>query len=482
MATYFAPGRGNTWKTIVGKDGKKRKVKGGYRYDFELFGHRYAAPRGFDRKSDSDDAERELRRRVMLQHAGVVVTPADLSSPRFANWAGVYRAWVNSQAKLGRLKRPDIIDANISSVLRFCGRKPTAPNDYVHPTGLYLDLTLADFCQDPSLIRRWEQWLTDEGLAGSTRNHYNTTMSEMYKLALLAEYRDASGPPAFNPFRDRPRAKWKRRTKTLTADDIQRWIHQASYHARLAIAIATLNPKFRLKNVLQLEWSDVDFDQALIRVWDHKTDSSGEALVAAMPEQLLRILEDARTRHPHATRVILYHGRPVKSIDSALKSAAIAADLPWGRSSGVTFHSIRHFASTQMARLQIPPDHRQNVTGRRDVRMEMWYTHLFPEDGRVHAERLSAAVPIAAAVTAGRLRVHRPKAKASDSSNTATAAPVRPHPGLFANEVGKSDAVGTTVGSHAPKQGDLGRVGSLKGLRRGPLSRAERAAKLLVSK
>jgi hypothetical protein len=135
MATHFAPGRGNTWKKITGKDGTQRKIKGGYRYDFELFGHRYTAPRGFDRKSDSEDAERELRRRIMLQNAGVVVAPADISSPRFANWAGVDRAWVKSQAKLGRLKRPDIIEANISSVLRFCGRKPTEPTDYVHATG-----------------------------------------------------------------------------------------------------------------------------------------------------------------------------------------------------------------------------------------------------------------------------------------------------------------------------------------------------------
>lgn len=476
MATYFAPGRGNTTKMVDGK-----KVRGGYRYDFVLYGNRYTAPRGFDRKSDSEDAERELRRRIMLQSAGVAV-PQNLTSPRFANWAGVYKTWVNAQARLGLIKRPEIIADNISSVLRFCGRKPVDPTAYVHETAPYLDLTLADFIQDPSLIRRWEQWLTDEGLAGSTRNHYNTTMSRMYWLAMQAEYRDASGAPPYNPFRDRPRAKWKRRTATLTADDIQRWIAHASYHARLAIAIATLNPKFRLKNILQLEWSDVDLEQGLIRVWDHKTDSSGEALVAAMPAQLLEILDDARTRHPNAKRVILYHGRPVKSIDEAVKNAAIAAGLNWGRAGGVTFHSIRHFASTQMAQLQIPPDHRQNVTGRRDLKMEMWYTHLFPEDGRAHAETLSAAVPIAAAVTAGPIRIHRPKPTTSDDQNAPSEATARRQPVFPSRAVGKKFAVGTAVGPHLPETSVSGALRADQGLRRRPPSRAERLAKSLKVK
>jgi hypothetical protein len=48
--------------------------------------------------------------------------------------------------------------------------------------------------------------------------------------------------------------------------------------------------------------------------------------------------------------------------------------------------------------------------------------------------------------------------------------------------VGNENPVGTLAGLQTPKQGDLGSVRALKGLRRGPLSRAERHAKLLKSK
>jgi integrase len=447
----------------------------GWRYDFRLYKQRHVAPRGFKTKRDSDAAEDALRRRLMLEHAGVDVPPARASSARFANWAGVYMRWVMAQHALGNIKRPDAIRANVSSVLRFWGRRPTDEGVYVHPGAPYHDLTLADPIADPSWIRKFDDWMADEGLAGSTRNHYVTTMSRFYWLAMQAEYRDASGAPAYNPFKDRPRQKWKRRTTTLTADQIATWIQHASYHARLAIAIATLNPKFRLTNVLQLEWSDIDFEHRLIRVWDHKTDDAGKALVAAMPTQLRNILNDARQRHPNAQHVILYRGQPVKSIDEAVKNAAIAAGLPWGRytPNGVTFHSIRHFASTQLARLGIGADQRAPVTGHEDLEMELWYTHLFPEDERAHTEALSAAVNIEGAVMAGPRRIVRPARPSGPG--TGNLAPARP--GISTSAVGNRAAVGTPVEPFDPNRGKLGVNRSIVGLRRGPQKVTNRGRK-----
>lgn len=269
MSSYFEPGRGNATKKINGKT-----VRGGYRYDFELFGQRHRSPRGFDTKQESDDAEAALRRRLKLEKAGVAVLPPSSTSPKFGNWGGVYSAWVHSRHKLGLLKAPEAIDVNISSVLRFFGARPTKAGDYVHPTAPYHNLTLADPIAAPSWIRRFDEWLETEGLAGGTRNHYNTTLRRMYWLAMQAEYRDESGAPPYNPFQDRPRYKWKRRTATLTPDQIVAWISRASFHTRIALSIATLNPKFQLQNILQLEWTDVNFEHRLIRVWTTRTTTA----------------------------------------------------------------------------------------------------------------------------------------------------------------------------------------------------------------
>lgn len=476
MSTRFEIGRGDVKKKVNGKT-----VVGGWCYDFKLFGQRHHLRRGFDRQSDSEDAERELRRRLKLERLGVAVAPLEVTSPRFSNWAGVYKHWVMAQAALGEIKAPDAIINNIHSVLRFFGARPTKPDAFIYEDAPYHDLTLGDVIADPSWLRRFDDWLAEQGFAGSTRNHYNGTLSKMYWLGMLPEYRDQAGILPYNPFRDRPRYRWKRRTSTLTAADVERWIGQASYHTRLALSIATLNSKFRLANVLKLEWADVNFELKLIKVWDHKTDSAGEALVAAMPDQLVRILQDARLRHPNATHVILYHGRPVKSIDESVKNAAIAAGLVWGRKvkGGVTFHSLRHFASTQMARLQIPADQRQNVTGHKDLKMEMWYTHLFPEDERQHAEALSQTVQLEQAVTTGPVRITRPaglrmrrKAKAAATAS----------PGVLRKLGGLSDVGGAVGGPLKQSEGILGSNRALRGLRRGPQGSAAERRKLLTLK
>lgn len=439
----------------------------GWRYNFWFKKVRHTAPRGFATKADCDAAEAALRARLKLEYAGVTVPPTQGGSARIVEWAGVYFEYVQAQAALGLLKRPDAIEVNLSSVLRFWGARPTKEGAYIHPTAPYHDLTLADPIADASWLRRWDEWMTKEHLAGGTRNHYNTTMSRMYWLAMQAEYREASGAPAYNPFRDRPRHKWKRRTATLTEAQIQKWIQCASYHTRLALSIAILNPKFRLDNILQLEWTDIDFARRLVTVWDHKNDKSGEALVATMPVQLQNILQNARLRHPHAAHVILYHGRPVKSIDESVKSAAIAAKLPWGRFTlgGVTFHSLRHSASTLMARAGIPADRRKDVTGHADLAMEQWYTHLLPEDERLDAEALSAAVAIEQDVIAGPRRVTRAKKK---TRATVLVARPRRRPDSNVSAVLLPTPVLTPVllfSATGPKSTP---TAALRGLRRGP--------------
>jgi hypothetical protein len=55
-----------------------------------------------------------------------------------------------------------------------------------------------------------------------------------------------------NPFRDVPRETVVERTVTISLADLRSWLTHASYHVRLAVAIAALAPKLRLANVLAL--------------------------------------------------------------------------------------------------------------------------------------------------------------------------------------------------------------------------------------
>jgi len=68
---------------------------------------------------------------------------------------------------------------------------------------------------------------------------------------------------------------------TISVEDLRGWLKNASYHIRLAVAIAALAPKLRLANVLALTWQEhIDPDFHFITVDD------GDLHVAAPPPAL----------------------------------------------------------------------------------------------------------------------------------------------------------------------------------------------------
>jgi hypothetical protein len=68
-------------------------------------------------------------------------------------------------------------------------------------------------------------------------DHYRSVLRGFYKTALLPGYRATSGITV-NPFRDVPRESVVERTVTIPVDDLRSWLANASYHVRLAVAIA----------------------------------------------------------------------------------------------------------------------------------------------------------------------------------------------------------------------------------------------------
>ena len=62
------------------------------------------------------------------------------------------------------------------------------------------------------------------------------------------------------------------RTVTISVEDLRKWLAAASYHVRLAVAIAALAPKLRLASVLALTWAEhIDPEFQYISVRRHKT-------------------------------------------------------------------------------------------------------------------------------------------------------------------------------------------------------------------
>ncbi len=378
-----------------------------YRYDFWLNGRRHTGSTNQVRKDDAELWESRYKLRLRQQAGGVAPVRAD-DTPAFRDWAEVY---YREAAKT--LGRPDRVEHLLRVVLRFWGRKPTrnTGRNRAYPGEPYHDLHLADPIIDPYWILRFEDWMVAKDLSGQTRNQYRSTLSQMFELAMQPAYRVRTGV-MLNPFRGIRRDRARKRITTVSVEELRAWMAHASYHVRLAMAIAALAPTLRLGNVLALRWKK-HVDPALTRiiVEEHKTaDTSGEPIVVSISEQLRAILEDARRRN-RGTHVVSYRGEPLRVITTGVRLAAKRAGLRYGREDGVTFHTLRHAMATLFARISevdggpvLSEPQRMRLMGHSRLETTQQYTHLAAAEQRPHIERLSAVVPLVDLVTHPRRR------------------------------------------------------------------------------
>lgn len=367
-----------------------------FRYDFWFKGVRHLGSTGMTRQKDAEDAEIEIKRTLRLRAAGLL-PPAPLPSPSFSSWAEVYYADVLRDPTMAR---PDRVEHLLRVVLRFWGQPPTATTgkNAAREGEPYHDLTLADPLTDPMWIKRFEDWMAAKSIAGQTKNQYRSTLSQIYESALQPHYRQRSGVTS-NPFRHLRRDPNVSRDVTLSADEVRTILTHASYHLRIAIAIAALAPKLRMTNILALQWKQ-HLDPALgwITVRRHKTSvKTGRPLVVPIVQQLKGILEEVRRRSPGAAYVVSYRGGPIKTVREAVRGAVQASGLTYGRfrEEGVTFHTLRHSAATLLAELGEDAKIRQEVMGHTHASTTDRYTHLRPVHQVAAHEHLSAAMPIA---------------------------------------------------------------------------------------
>jgi integrase len=281
----------------------------------------------------------------------------------------------------------------------------------IDPKAPYHDLLLADVVKDPYWLERFEQWMHERTLKPQTRNHYRGLCDQMFRLAIDPRFRQRTGV-LINPFAGQPRDRVRSRKVTLAPDDVRQLLTHASYHVRLACAIGALAPTLRMASVLGLRWDrHLDRDLTIITVADHKTAArTGRAQVVPISAQLRAILEDARVRRPKRSPwVITYRRRPVKSIRGGVRNAAIAAGLPYGRDTrdGLTFHTLRHTASSLLRKVGVDPFLQRDFMGHEHLATTALYTHVSPEELAPAAEQLSAALPISDLVTLPRRRARR---------------------------------------------------------------------------
>lgn len=346
-----------------------------WHYDFQLFHVRHTSPAGFTDKDDAVDAEATLKRRLKRRAAGLEPLDA-IDTPRFTDWAGITLKW---QTHRKQIKDPEAMKNTYRMILAFWGATPTQTPPV--PGGVYKDLRLGHPIAQPELIEEFEDWMTSRKLSGARKNHYRSACSMLYRVALLPGNRTRAGVRE-NPFAGILRDRVRRRTATLTPEQLQAWLAAADEPTMIAVALGTLSPALRLKNVVDLTRADFTPTRDFLSV-PHKTDrTTGLPLTIAVSAQLQRILVAIEQAHPKDPYIVPLTGERYWQLVKRIKASIQAAGLPYGRKHphGITFHSLRHSVSTWLARWGASAAESQRALGHETEQMAAWYRHLAGAD------------------------------------------------------------------------------------------------------
>jgi integrase len=416
-----------------------------FRFDFQWTppgaskSTRYTGSTGQLTKADADLVESQIKQRV--RQAAFDIAPFDRTrTPSFSVWATEHLRYVKKKGKVTRL---DVVEENLRLCLQFFGSRPAKLPDpsAAEPqwrasiaaararadAAPYHDLRLADPIISPEWIERFEDWLTSLGLSGPRKNQYRSTMSGLYRTALLPAYR-AKTNVSTNPFLHIERDHVPERDAVLTIEQLRAWILAAAPHARLAMAIAVYAPELRLASILNLTWRE-SLNPTLTRIVVQRHKTSGRThrpqIVPVSPE-LHELLKLAKAAQPRSKHVVTYQDRKVTRIETTLRNATRRANavLPkasrfaYGvRGGGITFHAIRRSMATLLAEWGIGDAIRQLLMGHLSLATTKKYEHMAATAKKGPLDSIGTRVPLADVVQ-GPVQNNRAQPKRNTNKST----------------------------------------------------------------
>lgn len=170
----------------------------------------------------------------------------------------------------------------------------------------------------------------------------------------------------------------------LSADEARALLVAAADHLRPAI-VASLYTGLRLRNVIDLDWSQVDMRRRMLTVRIGKKRVPGGAphsIPIAGP--LLAALGALGPKD--AGPVFTFEGEPVKNMRTAFRAACRRAGVENFR-----WHDMRHTAASWMIDQGVALDLVQKILGHSDIRLTLRYAHRNQDAQRKAVEAISGA-------------------------------------------------------------------------------------------
>ena len=170
------------------------------------------------------------------------------------------------------------------------------------------------------------------------------------------------------------------RERSLTLDQVKCLMVELPEHQRETVMFA-LATGLRQRNVLELEWSQVNFE--LRHAWVRATHSkNGRPIAVPLNETAINVLQ--RQIGKHGIRVFTYAGKPLKAANTrAWVNALVRAGIEDFR-----WHDLRHTWATWQRQAGTPTHELQRLGGWRTGAMVERYAHLAPDHLATAAKRL----------------------------------------------------------------------------------------------
>jgi integrase len=212
----------------------------------------------------------------------------------------------------------------------------------------------------------------------STANRFLALVRSILKRA-VEEWDWLDKAPKVKLFKE-PRG----RVRFITPEQVQALLRELPAHQR-DMVLFTLQTGLRQANVLKLEWSQVNLEQA--HMWVNADQSkNGEPIAVPLNREALAVLHRQLGKHP--ARVFTLAGQPIANANTrawrnALKRAGIE-DFRW--------HDLRHTWCSWHRMLGTPTHELQQLGGWKTGAMVERYAHLASDHLAKAAARLDSVL------------------------------------------------------------------------------------------
>jgi excisionase family DNA binding protein len=177
------------------------------------------------------------------------------------------------------------------------------------------------------------------------------------------------------------------RDRILTVEEIDKLLDAAKPHLRPILTLL-LGTGMRRTEALSLQWENVDFLRGFIYVGSRDT-KSGRSRTIPMSGLVHQMLKDLHKGTNHGFVFVNPETKDrFRDISESFKTACDDADIK-----GVTLHTLRHTAGSQMVESGIDLPTVAKILGHSTIQMTMRYCHPTPENMRRAVEALAQLCP-----------------------------------------------------------------------------------------